>query len=372
MQARANSDKRICPLAFPDHRLDMSGSHIADNFRDIAQSLHELGLLGDGEQLAFAPLSGGVSCDVWLVDVKRRPPVVVKRPLGKLRVAADWHAPVARSESEVDWILLASEVDPRLVPKVIGQDKARHLFVMEYLPRENYPVWKDHLLAGEVDVAFARSVGSWLARLHAATARSPAIARRFANQHQFHVLRLEAYLLHSAEKHPDIAQQIRALVESVAHAHIALMQGDVSPKNILIGPETPVFIDAETACYGDPAFDLAFCLNHLLLKCMVHPEAALRYADAFNALKEAYLEEANWEMREHLDARAVRLLGALLLARIDGRSPVEYLTDDRRRSFVRETAKGFIAHSPPDLAALLDAWTSAVAAYFAGTGSRSL
>jgi hypothetical protein len=89
-------------------------------------------------------------------------------------------------------------------------------------------------------------------------------------------------------------------------------------------------------------------------------------------LKEAYLNEANWEMREPLDARAVRLLGALLLARVDGKSPVEYLTDDGTKRFVRETAKGFIAHSPPDLAALLGAWTQAVAAHFAGTGSRAL
>jgi 5-methylthioribose kinase len=350
----------------------MNSSDIADRFRDIAPSLHELGLLGDGEHFAFTPLSGGVSCDIFLVDVKRRPPVVVKRPLGKLRVAADWRAPVERSESEVAWILLASEVDPRLVPKVIGQDTGRHLFVMEYLPKEDYPVWKDRLLAGEVDVAFAASVGGWLARLHGSTARSSAIARRFANQAQFHALRLEPYLLYTAEKHPAIAQQIRALAESVAHAHIALMQGDVSPKNILIGRETPVFIDAETACYGDPAFDLAFCLNHLLLKCVARPSATLAYADAFTALKEAYFAEANWEMREHLDARAVRLLGALLLARVDGKSPVEYLTDDGAKSFVRETAKGFIAHSPPDLGALLGAWTSAVATYFAATGSRAL
>jgi aminoglycoside phosphotransferase (APT) family kinase protein len=348
----------------------MSGSDIVSNFRDIAQSLHELGLLGDGEQFSFAPLSGGVSCDVFQVEVKRRPPVVVKRALGKLRVAADWRAPVERSESEVAWIALASEVDPRLVPKVIAQDDARHLFVMEYLPKERYPVWKDRLLAGEVDVAFAASVGTWLARLHGATARSLSIARRFANQAQFHALRLEPYLLHSAEKHSDVAQQIRALVESVAHAHIALMQGDVSPKNILIGPETPVFLDAETACYGDPAFDLAFCLNHLLLKCVVRPDSAPRYANAFGALKEAYFAEANWEMREHLDARAVRLLGALLLARVDGKSPVEYLTDEGAKRFVRETAKGFIAHSPPDLGALSSTWTQAVAAHFAGTGSR--
>lgn len=349
----------------------MSGPELVRRFDDIAIALSELGLLADADQFAFTPLSGGVSCDVFLVDVKRRPPIVVKRPLAKLRVAADWPAPVERAGSEVAWIATVAELDPRLVPKVIAQDEKRHLFVMAYLPKEQYPVWKDKLLAEEVDVAFAASVGRWLARIHASTARSPALARRFANQEQFRALRLDPYLLHTAEKNPALATQIRALAESVAHAHIALMQGDVSPKNILVGPETPVFIDAETACYGDPAFDLAFCLNHLLLKGVARPNSLAHYASAFGALRESYLAEVNWEMREHLEARAVRLLGALLLARIDGKSPVEYITDESTKGFVRETASAFVAHSPQDLSGLLELWTEAVTAHFAGTGSRA-
>ncbi len=51
-------------------------------------------------------------------------------------------------------------------------------------------------------------------------------------------------------------------------AKIALVHGDVSPKKVPAGPRGPVFLDAECAWYGDPAFDLAFCLNHLLLKCL--------------------------------------------------------------------------------------------------------
>lgn len=348
----------------------MSARDIPRLFAEIAPALGEMGLLGEGEQFGIAPLSGGVSCDVVLVDVKRREPIVVKRALPKLRVAADWYAPVERSESEVDWISVAAELDPRIVPRVIAQDRARHLFVMAYLPKTHYPVWKDQLSAGEVDTAFAASVGAWLARLHASTAHSPSIARRFANQAQFRALRLEPYLLHTAEKHPGIAPKIRALAEGVAQAHIALMHGDVSPKNILHGPETPVFLDAETACYGDPAFDFAFCLNHLLLKCVWRPGHLDRYACAFAALKDAYFAEVNWEMRAHLEVRTVRLLSALLLARVDGKSPVEYITEERDKIFVRECATAFVAATPGDLDAILAAWGGAVRDYFAGTGSR--
>lgn len=341
----------------------MSAPDLPQRISDIMAAMRELGLIAEGEQFGVAPFSGGVSCDVFCVDVKRRKPVVVKQALPKLRVAADWRAPVERSESEVDWIALATQLDPRLVPTVLAQDRTRHLFVMEYLPKEQYPVWKERLASGDVDPAFAGSVGSWLARLHASSALSPSIARRFANQQLFYSLRLEPYLVHTAEKHPDVAPKIRAIAEGVAHAQIALMHGDVSPKNILRGPETPVFLDAETACYGDPAFDLAFCLNHLLLKCVWHPEFAERYADAFRSLKDGYFGAANWEMRDHLETRSTRLLSALLLARIDGKSPVEYITADASKAFVRGKALAFLANIPHDLDALLDDWMTGVRAF---------
>ena len=104
------------------------------------------------------------------------------------------------------------------------------------------------------------------------------------------------------------------------------MHGDVSPKNILVGPRGPVFLDAECAWYGDPAFDLAFCLNHLLLKCSVVPQAKAGFLRCFDALSDAYLDGDRFE---GVEARAASLLPALLLARVDGKSPVEYLTERR-------------------------------------------
>src|SRR5215472_7451271 len=128
---------------------------------EIVGALREHGLIAGGEQFAIAPLSGGVSCDVFLVEVERRPPIVVKRALPKLRVAADWRAPVERSQSEVAWLRLVAELDQRLVPKIVFEDRAHHLFVMEYLAKARFPVWKDELAAGTVDIAFASSVGAW-------------------------------------------------------------------------------------------------------------------------------------------------------------------------------------------------------------------
>jgi aminoglycoside phosphotransferase (APT) family kinase protein len=308
---------------------------------ELAAALGRMELLGPGEAFTAARLSGGVSCDVWRVELASGP-VCLKRALPKLRVAADWRAPVERAGTEVDWLRLVAGIDPRLVPEVLGEDRSRHIFAMEFLKPETYPLWKTELAEGRVATNFAAQVGEALAHIHAATAGREDIAHDFAHDTQFRALRLDPYLLHTAKHHPQIASRIRALSQGVADARIALMQGDVSPKNILCGPEGPVFLDAETACYGDPAFDLAFCLNHLLLKCAWHREFANGYLESFSALARSYLDGVTWEAADDIEARTAALLPALLLARIDGKSPVEYLTDEKGKAFVRETATAML------------------------------
>ena len=328
----------------------------------IAASLRRMSLLKEGQTLTVTPLAGGVSCDVWHVRAGDGPDMVVKRALPKLRVAADWRAPAERAGTEVDWFNLIAGIDPRLVPEVLGEDRAHHMFAMEYLPPQTYPLWKTELAAGRVDAAFAARVGETLAHIHAATANREDEAHDFAHDTQFHALRLEPYLLHSAKQNADVAPRIRALANGIANARIALMQGDISPKNILIGPDGPVFLDAETACYGDPVFDLAFCLNHLLLKTVWHPEFKAAYLESFTALSRAYLDNVTWEEPEDVEARAAALLPALLLARVDGKSPVEYLTEEADKAFVRAGAKTMLKHTPRALEDLAD--------YFAGSNSR--
>jgi len=321
---------------------DMSLTATPDEFHEIASSLTGMGLIGEGEQFALGRLSGGVSCDVYRVDAKHRPPMVVKRALPKLRVAADWRAPPERSAAEIAWISLVAAIDAKWVPKILGEDRAHHLFAMEFLAPDRYPIWKAELAAGRIDPEFARKTGGALVRIHAATAGRAEIAAAFANDALFHSLRLDPYLLFTADRHPDLAPVIREVADGIAKARIALMQGDISPKNILCGPDGPVFLDAETACYGDPAFDLAFCLNHFLLKSVWHPEWKEDYAGSFRAMSEAYLSGVRWEAAGSLDRRTARLLPMLFLARVDGKSPVEYLTRENDKSFVRTQARALI------------------------------
>ncbi len=233
-----------------------------------AAELVRRGLLDGGGAPEFEPLTGGVSSDIWIVR-RGEQRVVVKRALAKLNVAQEWRAPVARNAADADWLRIAGRIVPGSAPQVLYQDAAAGLFVMSYIEPARAPVWKARLLAGEVDPAFAAAVGRTIGRIHAATAGQPDIAQAFANGTTFHALRIAPYLEAAAERHPALARRLLAIARTTARHRDCLIHGDVSPKNILVGGEGPILLDAECATYGDPAFDVAFCLNHLLLKGLV-------------------------------------------------------------------------------------------------------
>lgn len=297
-------------------------------------------------------LAGGVSSDIWRVGL-RTGTVVVKRALPRLRVAQLWEAPVGRNRYERMWLETANAIVPGAAPKIIAADDGG-CFAMEFLG--DLPLWKGELRAGRAEPGFAAQVGGTLARIHGATANRPDIAAAFATDANFHAIRLEPYLLAAGRAHPLLASLLKNLSERTASKRLALVHGDVSPKNILVGTRGPVFLDAECAWYGDPAFDLAFCLNHLLLKCLWVPQHAKRFLSCFASLSESFLENVNWEKKRELERRAASLLPGLLLARVDGKSPVEYLTDDAQKNRVRRIAGALLASPPSTLAEIRDAW----------------
>lgn len=305
---------------------------------DLQAFVVEHHLADAGAPQTWTPLAGGVSSDIWRVESPGRPAICVKRAVEQLRVAADWHAPPERTNFEWRWFETARAAIPGAAPRVLAHDDDRGVFAMAWLDEATHPLWKRELLAGRVDVAAAAAVGDRLGRIHAATAGRADIAAAFDTGPLFHALRLDPYLLEAARRRPEVAPALEAIVARTTATRLALVHGDVSPKNILLGPHGPVFLDAETAWYGDPAFDLAFCLNHLLLKRLVVPSCAEALAASFDALNAAYLARVDWEPPAALEARAATLLPGLLLARVDGKSPVEYLSEGPQREAVRRVA----------------------------------
>jgi aminoglycoside phosphotransferase (APT) family kinase protein len=325
----------------------------------LIDALRVCGVLREGEGARFTPLAGGVSSDVFRVDTDGGQVMAVKRSIPRLRVKEEWLAPVTRADGEVRWLNLVRNLDPRLAPRVLGEAPEAFVFAMEYLEPANHPVWKDEMAAGRVDPVFAGAVGRDLARIHAATAGRQEVVAAFPTDDCFFALRTSPFLLFTATRHPDLAPRLEALAADLAARKTALMHGDVSPKNILVGPHGPVFLDAECVAYGDPAFDLAFCLTHLLLKTVWLRPHASRLFEAFDALRGAYGEGVDWEPWGDLEQRAAALVSGLLLARVDGKSPAPYLTDEADKALVRGAARRLLTTPDLNLAALRDIWRRA-------------
>ena len=309
----------------------------------------------------WTPLTGGVSSDIWRVDLDDGRSLCVKRALPQLKVAAEWMAPVSRNAFEWAWIRFAFDLLPDAVPQPLAHDETAGLFAMGFLDPASHPVWKQQLLAGHVDPATAAAVGRTLGILHGASAHRADLAAAFDTGESFHALRLEPYLLATARRHPELSVRLAELVQHTAARHIALVHGDVSPKNILVGPNGPVLLDAECAWFGDPAFDVAFCLNHFLLKSAHLPLQARELMSAFRKWADAYWPHVEWEPVAALEARVTALLPGLTLARVDGKSPVEYL-GERQRDAVRYAAVELLKDKPETLEQIAVRWTKEFAA----------
>jgi 5-methylthioribose kinase len=287
--------------------------------------------------LEVIPLTGGVSSDIVRIRLADGRDFCAKRALDQLKVAAEWKAPLERNHYEVAWLRRAGGIVPGAAPKVFAEDREHGVALLEYLPSEDYVLWKTALLSGWTDADVAVSVARLLGRFHAATLNDAEVAAEFPTDHLIDALRLDPYLRFTAGRHPELSERMLAVLNTTATTKLALVHGDVSPKNILVSKRDghPVLLDAECAWYGDPAFDTAFCLNHLVLKSVHMP--ALRE----DLLEEAMAFAAEWlshfpsNLQADLDQRTASLLPCLMLARIDGKSPVEYLSEpDRQR--VRE------------------------------------
>jgi 5-methylthioribose kinase len=327
----------------------------AEEQRRLTAALVRMKLADEGEALRLTPLTGGISSLIVRADTSRGT-FCVKQALAQLRVAAEWKAPVERNLAEARYLALARRVLPGSVPRLIAQDPKDAAFAMELFDERDHPNWKLQLRDGVIQTDTARGVAKLLGSIHRATADDAQVARDFANDGWFRALRLDPYFGAAAAKHPDCAPVLEQLIETTARTKRALVHGDASPKNVLAGPRGPVLLDAECAWFGDPAFDLSFALTHLLLKCVWKPAFSAGYLDCFEQLSDEYLQHVNWEPSKDLEARAALCVAGLLLARIDGKSPAEYLTDEGDRARVRAFARKHLLEPARTLAGLRAAW----------------
>ncbi len=311
--------------------------------------IDDLGL--DGALRSVTPLGGGVASDIAVLDLEERR-ICAKFALAKLKVMEDWFAPVHRNRAEYEWLRFAGTVVTGAVPGLHGWSAAENGFAMDFVEGREVYLWKEAMLRGEPVRGEAARVGDVLGRIHAASTASGFDDGPFHNRDDFHALRLEPYLIFTATQHPDLAERLNRLAKALFENRAVLIHGDVSPKNILMRGGDPVLLDAECATMGDPAFDVAFCLNHLILKSIHIPTRRNDLLEAIGGFWRAYAAQVVWEEASALEVRVCALLPALMLARVDGKSPVEYLSAVNRGA-VRDLSRTLVTEPPTTLADMI-------------------
>jgi 5-methylthioribose kinase len=317
-----------------------------------AEYLRDAGRLNSDESVRVTELTGGVSNVVLLVERSTdQPSFVLKQARGKLRVAEPWFCSVERIWREIEVLRICERVldefrrhEPKLAatademsirattPRLLFADDRNYLFAMSAAPP--HQVWKQHLLSGHAEPAMARACGGLLGQLHAGTWRDERIARDVGDRRVFNDLRIEPYYHHVAAGHPNLRPSLRRLVGSVEENCLALVHGDFSPKNMLVYDSQLMLVDFEVGHYGDPAFDLGFFLSHLVLKSLAaqsvdNPDAGSPILDLTVEFWAAYqarlMRRLDANEYNQLVRRATQHFAGCAIARVDGKSPVDYL-----------------------------------------------
>lgn len=316
---------------------------------DPLQLLVSMGIMAPHHQATCTPLTGGVSSDIWLVH-NGLESIVLKRAKNRLNVCSTWVVPVDRGQAEVNWLRLVGKVFPENVPHVIAFDPETFAMALPYLDPKNHTNWQTDLMAAQVDSDFADDLGRLLAGIHKNTFARPRLAADFDNGDLFHLLRIEPFLERSASAIPEVADAMGKIIDSLRVNRHALVHGDFSPKNILVNRSgtrpRPIILDAECAVWGDPAFDVAFCLAHLALKSIHVRDSSETIIEAARRFRASYLKACPEELAPGVNQRLGQLVPALLLARVVGASPTGYLTE-QERNLVKQVATYSLVSGEP-------------------------
>ncbi len=302
---------------------------------NVLDYLRQSGRVGPGPARVTA-LGWGVSNAVFRVETADGL-FVLKQSRPQLRTRDLWLSDLDRvyREQEVMELLYPLLPEPT-VPAVLFADRPNYVFAMSHAPLESR-VWKESLLAGEVDLSLGERAGRVLGAMHQATAGGGAEA--FRDHTVFVQLRVDPFYRRVQERRPEVAHAVAPLIEQLLSVKEALCHGDYSPKNILTHSHGFTLVDYETAHLGDPTMDLGFFLSHLILKALKRCDERGRYFDLTRAFWRSYGDEVRFRPVAELKSRGIGHFAVCLLARIDGTSPVEYLPEEPKRETARRIGR---------------------------------
>ena len=322
---------------------------------ELVSYLTRRGQIEAGETPGHKILTGGVSnrC-IWL-ERETGEAWVIKQALQKLRVEADWFSDPERIQNEAQGIRWLKELVPQgAIPDLIFEDKTENILAMSAVPQP-HENWKVMLLNGDIRDAHTQQFARMLGAIHTGSHRQREEYQRvFGDRRYFESLRIEPYYLYTARRRPETARFFEDLVTETRANRLALVHGDYSPKNILVYDGRLTLLDHEVIHFGDPAFDIGFALTHLLSKARHVSQARERFAEAGRLFWQIY-RDCDPAVVDPYEARAVKHTLACLLARVDGRSPLEYLTPHEQDA-QRQQVTRLMSHAPLRIPDLIDSF----------------
>ena len=308
------------------------------NVDNAERYLRDAGRIDSNESVKVSELAGGVSNVVLLVSRREHTDFVLKQARDQLRVPDPWFCGVERICREVETLrlchhALAATSDKAIdVPEILFEDRDNYAFAMSAVPRHD--VWKSQLLAGETDRGVANACGRMMVAIHSQTWNDSATIQQLADTTFFDDLRVDPYYRHVARANPRLDQPISRLIDSLQHHGRCLVHGDFSPKNLLVHAAGVTLVDCEVGHFGDPAFDIGFFASHLVLKAIRVGANFAPYLDLLAAFWQTYaqsmratVDPSEWHS---LARRAASNLAGCAIARVDGKSQVDYLSPSQR------------------------------------------
>ena len=310
--------------------IDISDKNVLEEY------LLNRGVVNKGDGYSFHYCKGGVSCTVVFVYAGKKP-MIIKQGLAQLKVKEEWLCDPNRMNIEQESNRIYHKLVPECAPEVYFYDGENYIYGREAVP-ENWRMWKTDLLSGLLDFTAANKIITTLLTVHNKCAGDSAVAKEFENKEIFYGLRVSPYLEFMLKQYPQLESYMRPIINFLMESNITLIHGDFSPKNIMTDGTSVSILDYEVAHYGHPAFDLAFFSTHFVLKSVKNKEWAESYLNMLTYMMDIYFAGVKCMDALELQGCYVRLLALIMLARVDGKSPAEYITETRDKDLIRECA----------------------------------
>jgi 5-methylthioribose kinase len=302
----------------------------------VVAHLIEKGIISTTDKAEVEVLTGGVSNVVLAITTSDKK-LVLKQALAELKVAEKWEADQRRAIVEANAISLFHKLSPDQVPNLVFLDPERFILILDRVPVGS-TVWKTDLLDGVINPDVAGVLGKTLAQWHNFGQTNKEARLQFMEDSLFEQLRVDPFYRFVAAKNDLLKPAINKLISELEGDKTTIVHGDFSPKNIMVGMDEQVYIlDFEVTHVGNPVFDLAFLLAHLLCKLFRTNEpleekmliaSAQRFITSYREIRSI--------------SESLSLHTALIaLARVEGKSPVNYLDKAQQDKLVKYT-KGIL------------------------------